>query len=65
MGARALSINGRRFVPPGGETSCPLSQCGKGGMAEMSVVTYEGLFQFCMVLFAFASMIIAIINNKK
>lgn len=55
-GARALSINGRRFVP--------LSEKGKG-VVEMDVVTYEGLFQFCMALFAFASLIIAIINNKK
>ncbi len=31
----------------------------------MDVVTYEGLFQFCMVLFTFAGMILAIINNKK
>ena len=44
-----------------------LAPCPKAeeGMAEMSVVTYEGLFQFCMVLFTFAGMIIAIINNKK
>lgn len=64
-GARALSINGRRFVPlSGGEASCPLSEKGKG-VVEMDVVTYEGLFQFCMALFAFASLVIAIINNKK
>ena len=64
MGARALSINGRRFVPPGGETSCPLSQCGKGGMAEMDVVTFDGLFQYTLVLISLASLIYLIVKEK-
>jgi len=66
LSTRALSINGRRFAPlsSGGEASYPLPESGRG-VVNVNAVTYEGLFQFCMALFAFAGMIIAIINNKK
>ena len=32
---------------------------------NVNVVTYDELFQFCIVLFTFASLIIAIMTKKK
>ena len=35
----------------------------KGG-GKMGVVTYEGLFQFCLLLITFAGLIVSIKNKK-
>ena len=36
----------------------------KGGMAEMDVVTFDGLFQYTLVLISLASLIYLIVKEK-
>ena len=55
--------NGRRLCPlsQGVILLCPLSLCGKG---VVGLVTYDELFQFCLVLIGLAGLIIQIIKKK-
>ena len=66
MGARALSINGRRFAPlyQGVKLLAPCPNAERGGMAEMDVVTFDGLFQYTLVLISLASLIYLIVKEK-
>ncbi len=47
----------------GGDPSCPLSSFGRG-WSIVHEVTYEELFQFTIMLIAFASLIFQIIKKK-
>ena len=58
FGTRALPVTVGGFLPhTGGDFFCPLSFLWKG-VVKVNVVTYEGLFQFLMVLISFAMVFI-------
>ena len=50
--------------PQGVKLLAPCPNAERGGMAEMDVVTFDGLFQYTLVLISLASLIYLIVKEK-